>query len=125
MAGVRSIAVTRRATRAAAQATPPAPQATSRTSCPGPIPPSRIHPDAPLGAATGHDRFWGRYLVSSGPYMIGGAGKIDFSKPPREHQWTRDFQEHGFVEESAKSGERVRAKGDLSRRRTIVQDGSE
>src|SRR5580698_10303540 len=44
------------------------------------------------------------------------------SKPPREHQWTRGFQEHGYTEEAPKNDERVRAKGDLSRRRTIMQD---
>src|SRR5580700_6234437 len=44
------------------------------------------------------------------------------SKPPREHQWTRGFQEHGYTEEATKNDERVRAKGDLSRRRTIMQD---
>jgi ribosome biogenesis GTPase len=44
------------------------------------------------------------------------------SKPPRERQWTRDFQVHGFAEEATTSGERVRAKGDLSRRRTIIQE---
>ncbi len=46
------------------------------------------------------------------------------SKPPRERQWTRGFEEHGFTEESTRSGERVRAKGDLSRRRTIVQESA-
>src|SRR5437660_8601317 len=44
------------------------------------------------------------------------------SKPPRPRQWTRGFQEHGFEDDATKSGERVRAKGDLSRRRTIIQD---
>ena len=44
------------------------------------------------------------------------------SKPPRERQWTRGFQEHGFAEDATKSDERIRAKGDLSRRRTIIQD---
>src|SRR5205823_4051894 len=44
------------------------------------------------------------------------------SKPPRERQWTRGFQEHGFDEKDPTHGERVRAKGDLSRRRTITQD---
>jgi ribosome biogenesis GTPase len=44
------------------------------------------------------------------------------SKPPRQQQWTRSFQEHGFTEEATHSGERVRAKGDLSRRRTIIQE---
>src|SRR5687768_15203446 len=44
------------------------------------------------------------------------------SRPPRERQWTRDFQEHGFAEEATSGAERVRAKGDLSRRRTIIQE---
>jgi ribosome biogenesis GTPase len=44
------------------------------------------------------------------------------AKPPRKHDLTRDFQAHGFDEEATVAGERVRAKGDLSRRRTIVQD---
>jgi ribosome biogenesis GTPase / thiamine phosphate phosphatase len=47
------------------------------------------------------------------------------SNPPRERQWTRGFQDHGFTEEATRGGERIRAKGDLSRRRTIIQeDGS-
>src|SRR5262249_56554255 len=44
------------------------------------------------------------------------------SKPPRDQSWTRGFQEHGFEEEAPRTEERVRAKGDLSRRRTIVQE---
>jgi ribosome biogenesis GTPase len=44
------------------------------------------------------------------------------SKPPRPRQWTRGFQEHGFADEATLGQERVRAKGDLSRRRTIIQD---
>jgi ribosome biogenesis GTPase len=44
------------------------------------------------------------------------------SKPPRRRHWTRAFQEHGFAEEATPSAERVRAKGDLSRRRTIIQE---
>src|SRR5207253_11112468 len=44
------------------------------------------------------------------------------SKPPRPRQWTRGFHEHGFDEEATSQGERVRAKGDLSRRRTIIQE---
>ncbi|MBY0522721.1 MAG: ribosome small subunit-dependent GTPase A [Gemmataceae bacterium] len=46
------------------------------------------------------------------------------SKPPRNKGWTRGFQEHGFTEVAPVSDERVRAKGDLSRKRTIVQDES-
>jgi ribosome biogenesis GTPase len=44
------------------------------------------------------------------------------SKPPRERQWTRGFHEHGFEDEATKGSERVRAKGDLSRHRTIIQE---
>ncbi|HEY7152839.1 MAG TPA: ribosome small subunit-dependent GTPase A [Gemmataceae bacterium] len=44
------------------------------------------------------------------------------SKPPRPRQWTRDFQDHGFADEATSGQERVRAKGDLSRRRTIIQE---
>jgi ribosome biogenesis GTPase / thiamine phosphate phosphatase len=44
------------------------------------------------------------------------------SKPPRERGWTRGFQEHGYTEDATLNQERVRAKGDLSRKRTIVQD---
>lgn len=44
------------------------------------------------------------------------------SKPPRRQDWTRGFHEHGFAEEATVNDERVRAKGDLSRRRTIIQD---
>jgi ribosome biogenesis GTPase len=44
------------------------------------------------------------------------------SKPPRPRQWTRDFQDHGFADEATTGQERVRAKGDLSRRRTIIQE---
>jgi ribosome biogenesis GTPase len=46
------------------------------------------------------------------------------SKPPRPNQWTRGFQEHGFADEATTSDERVRAKGELSRRRTIIQEES-
>src|SRR6516225_7424492 len=44
------------------------------------------------------------------------------SKPPRQRNWTRGFQEHGFADEATLPREQVRAKGDLSRRRTIVQE---
>jgi ribosome biogenesis GTPase len=47
------------------------------------------------------------------------------AKPPRENDFTRGFQEHGFEEEATVGGERVRAKGDLSRHRTIIQAGPE
>src|SRR3974390_1986807 len=44
------------------------------------------------------------------------------SKPPRPQGWTRGFQEHGFAEDATPGQERVRAKGELSRKRTIIQD---
>ena len=47
------------------------------------------------------------------------------SKPPRPRHWTRGFQEHGFSEEATLGKEQVRAKGDLSRRRTIIQEETE
>jgi ribosome biogenesis GTPase / thiamine phosphate phosphatase len=47
------------------------------------------------------------------------------SKPPRQHGWTRGFQEHGYAEDATLNQERVRAKGDLSRKRTIIQDESQ
>jgi len=44
------------------------------------------------------------------------------SKPPRENDLTRGFQENQSKAEEAQSGERVRAKGDLSRHRTVLVD---
>jgi ribosome biogenesis GTPase len=48
--------------------------------------------------------------------------KKNRSKPPREQGWTRGFQEHGYADDATLNQERVRAKGDLSRKRTIIQD---
>jgi ribosome biogenesis GTPase len=47
------------------------------------------------------------------------------SRPPRPKAWTRGFQEHGYAEEAPTNDERVRAKGDLSRRRTIIQEATD
>lgn len=44
------------------------------------------------------------------------------SKPPRDHSWTSEFREHGYEEDATVAEERVRAKGDISRKRTIVED---
>lgn len=46
-------------------------------------------------------------------------------KPPREKDWTRQFQGEKLDEDATKGQERVRAKGELSRRRTIIQDVNE
>jgi ribosome biogenesis GTPase len=42
------------------------------------------------------------------------------TKPARQRDWTRGYQQHGYQEEATTGSERVRAKGDLSRHRTIV-----
>jgi peptide/nickel transport system substrate-binding protein len=47
-----------------------------------PIPAHPADPLAQFGVATGHDADYGRFLVSSGPYMVEGADRIDFSLPP-------------------------------------------
>jgi ribosome biogenesis GTPase len=47
------------------------------------------------------------------------------SKPPRQRTWTRDFQAEEVTEDSTPLGERVRPRGELSRRRTIIQEVSE
>src|SRR5205085_1947466 len=48
--------------------------------------------------------------------------KKNRSKPPRQRGWTRGFQEHGYAEDATLNQERVRAKGELSRKRTIIQE---
>lgn len=44
------------------------------------------------------------------------------SKPPRPNQWTRSFQDQGGEADTTRQDERIRAKGDLSRRRTIITE---
>jgi ribosome biogenesis GTPase len=44
------------------------------------------------------------------------------SQPPRDRSWTQEFKDHGFDEKATVYDERIRAKGDLSRRRTVMQD---
>jgi ribosome biogenesis GTPase len=46
-------------------------------------------------------------------------------KPPRENDLTRDYQEDDGRADDAHSSERVRAKGNLSRYRTVMQDEAE
>ncbi len=46
--------------------------------------------------------------------------KKNRSKPPRQRGWTRNFQQDGLPEDASPGQERVRAKGDLSRHRTII-----
>src|SRR4029450_10954255 len=47
-----------------------------------PTPPSPADSSARFGAAEGHDDGYGRFLASSGPYMIEGAQELDPSLPP-------------------------------------------
>lgn len=49
-----------------------------------PIPPSPSDPDAFFGVADGHDDGYGRFLVSSAPYLLEGSERLDFSLPPAE-----------------------------------------
>jgi ribosome biogenesis GTPase / thiamine phosphate phosphatase len=44
------------------------------------------------------------------------------TKPPRDRAWTQKFQDPAREDEAGSADERVRAKGDLSRHRTIIQD---
>jgi ribosome biogenesis GTPase len=44
------------------------------------------------------------------------------SKPPRDKGWTRGFAEHGYTDDATINQERVRAKGELSRKRTIISN---
>jgi ribosome biogenesis GTPase len=55
--------------------------------------------------------------------------RVDLRKnryqPPRERGWTREFQERGADQNDAPGQERIRAKGELSRRRTIITEESQ
>lgn len=48
-----------------------------------PIPPNG---DAQLGAAQGHDKNYGRFLVSSGPYEFEGSDALDFTAAPADQK---------------------------------------
>jgi ABC-type transport system substrate-binding protein len=48
----------------------------------GPLPPDPFRPDAGFGIAEGADAGYGRFLVSSGPFMVEASEKLDFSVPP-------------------------------------------
>ncbi|MGZ6544467.1 MAG: ABC transporter substrate-binding protein [Actinomycetota bacterium] len=45
-----------------------------------PIPANPTDPSARLGVAQGHDDGYTQFLVSSGPYMVDGAAKLDFTQ---------------------------------------------
>src|SRR5207302_2921903 len=46
-----------------------------------PLPALPNQPDAAYGVATGHDDGLTGFIVSSGPYMLEGADKVNFSLP--------------------------------------------
>jgi peptide/nickel transport system substrate-binding protein len=54
-------------------------------SAAAPLPPNPTDPSATLGVAQGHQGGdFGRFLVSSGPYMVEGSQHLDFAKPPSQ-----------------------------------------
>jgi peptide/nickel transport system substrate-binding protein len=54
-----------------------------------PIPPEG---DAVLGAADGHTRDYGRFLVATGPYQIAGSADLDFSVPAKQQAPVSGYQ---------------------------------
>lgn len=46
----------------------------------------------PEGAADGHTRDYGRFLVASGPYMFEGSDQLDFDAPPRQQEPVSGYQ---------------------------------
>jgi peptide/nickel transport system substrate-binding protein len=63
-----------------------------------PIPPRPGHPTDRLGIATGHRRDFGRFLVSSGPYMIAGSGALDLSVSPDQQSPASGFDPQAGLE---------------------------
>ncbi len=57
-----------------------------------PVPPNPFDPAAPLGAATGHDEDYGRFVVGTGPYMVEGSDQVDFSRPADEQVPASGFE---------------------------------
>jgi len=55
-----------------------------------PLPPDPFHPGAKFGVATGHLDY-GRFLVSTGPYMVEGSNAIDFSLPADQQKPASGF----------------------------------
>lgn len=51
-----------------------------------PIPPRPGNPGGRLGAAEGHDNGYGRFLVSTGPYVLEGSERLDFRAPPTQQE---------------------------------------
>jgi ABC-type transport system substrate-binding protein len=56
-----------------------------------PIPPLHRDPSAPFGAYTGHDSGIEGLVVSSGPYMVEGADKLNLEAPVAQQRSPRGF----------------------------------
>lgn len=62
-----------------------------------PIPPDPVS-GSRLGAASGHNKNYGSFLVSSGPYMIKGAEELDFTMPPKEREPVAGYEPRRSLE---------------------------
>ena len=60
-----------------------------------PIPPMG---DAVMGAADGHTRDYGRFLVATGPYQIAGSADMDFSKPAKQQDPVSGYEPGKSIE---------------------------
>jgi hypothetical protein len=67
------------------------------TSYTAPIPPLPGDESASLGVATGHEKDYGNFLVSSGPYMIAGSERLDFGQPPAKQRPLSGLKPDGSV----------------------------
>ncbi|CAN5701594.1 ABC transporter substrate-binding protein [soil metagenome] len=57
-----------------------------------PIPPNPFDERARFGVAEGHDPNYGRFMVATGPYMLEGSEKLDFSAPADEQEPVSGYQ---------------------------------
>jgi ABC-type transport system substrate-binding protein len=55
------------------------------------LPPNPAQPDATTGIAAGADAGYGRFLVSSGPYMFEGSEDLDFAVPAAQRKPVTGF----------------------------------
>ena len=60
-----------------------------------PIPPMG---DAVMGAADGHTRDYGRFLVATGPYQIAGSADMDFSVPAKQQDPVSGYEPGKSIE---------------------------
>src|SRR5690349_8715170 len=79
-----------------------------------------------MSGRPGRRVYWADVVMVAARAAMGKKKKVrvdlrkNRAKPARPKQRTRQFQAHGFEEEATSGGERVHAKGDISRRRTII-----